>query len=388
MSLLLETKKIECALVITHFMARKNPPYDPIEGPANSVCKVLQFTLPSVGFLQIPLVGFDRPITRGHFDDQRKTKIPTLFGLVTPVKYVVDSILISCCIVHYSLVNMGKKKLVIGVDPLSCLPLTFFKKIFGYTLIFYSVDFNRKRFGSRVLQCLYEWANKISSKGSDQVWVVSESLKQYQEESYQIQAVHISNAPIFDKEFFEKSVQRRTGNKLAWSGSFMTDRQFDIFFTVLQKLQNVRPDLDVYLVPISDHEKFEAYAKKYNIQRCTVLKMYSRTEWQKFVASCDVGVAIYDDQFDQTRFAEPLKIWDYMMCGVPFIVSKEPSVPHSVIESGVAYCLDYKNSIPAGESLKEFLNPENLQRLQGACLKLAEEFSIKKKIEKALENIK
>lgn len=381
-------KSFEKALVITHVAYRNNPPYDPIEGPANSVCKVLRHSLPSMGFLQIPLVGFDHPLTRGHFDDQKKTNIPAFLGLVAPVKYLIDIILVSYCIIHYSFVNRGKKKLVIGVDPLSCLPLVFFKKIFDYTLIFYSVDFNQKRFDSRMLQKLYEWANLMSSKGSDQVWVVSESLRRYQEEAYRVQALHISNAPIFDGGLFQENKHLKTGNKLAWSGSFMTDRQFDIFFTTLKAIQNVRHDLDIFLVPITDYAKFEEYAKKYGLKRCTVLKMYSRSEWQRFVAHCDVGVAIYDDQFGQTQFAEPLKIWDYMMCGVPFIISREPSIPTAVRESGAAYVLDPKNKIPTSDSLSLFLDPENLNRLQPVCLELAERFSIEKQIEAALENIK
>jgi glycosyltransferase involved in cell wall biosynthesis len=305
-----------------------------------------------------------------------------------PVKYIIDIILVSYCIIHYSWVNRRKEKLIVGVDPLSCLPLVFFKKIFGYTLIFYSVDFNRKRFSSLMLQKLYEWANRISSKGSDQVWVVSESLKQYQEKIYQVQALHISNSPIFNDEFFRKNEHSRTGNKLCWSGSFMTDRQFDIFFTALKAIRNIRPDLDIFLVPITDYEKFEEYAKKYGLDRCTILKMYSRSEWQRFVAQCDVGVAIYDDQFGQTQFAEPLKMWDYMMCGVPFIISREPSIPSAVQESGVAYILDPKNKIPADNSLKEFLRPENIKSLQLKCLELAERFSIKKQMEAVLESIK
>ncbi len=381
-------KKFESALVITHAAYRNILPYDPIEGPANSVCKVLQSSFPSIGFLQIPLVGFNQPLIRGHFDHQQATKIPTFLGRIAPIKYLIDIVLVSYCIVHYVFVNRGKKKLIIGVDPLSCLPLVFFKKIFGYTLVFYSVDFNRKRFASTVLQSIYEWANKTSSKGSDQVWVVSEALRAYQDRVYQVPAIHISNSPIFDDTFFRESVGKRSGNKLGWSGSFMTERQFDIFFTVLKGLQALCPDLSLYLVPISDHEKFEAYARKYGLEQCTILKMYSRAEWQKFVASCDVGVAIYDDQFDQTKFCEPLKMWDYLMCGVPFVISQEPSIPPAIRDSGVAYLLDPKNQLPSDGSLQEFLRPENMKKLQSTCLALAEQFSIKKKIETALDALK
>lgn len=380
-------KKFEKALVITHFMSRKSAPYDPIEGPANSVCNVLSEHFQSIGFLQLPLFGFDRPIFRGHFHNPKETKIPAFLGRIAPIKYLIDSLLISYCIIHYCFVNKGKKKLIVAVDPLSCLPLVFFKIFFEYTLVFYSVDFNQKRFSSGILQKIYEWANKVSSQKSDQTWVVSESLQKYQKEVYGVEALHISNAPVFDGKLFQENRHLKTGNKLAWSGSFMTERQFDIFFTALKSFQSARKDLEIFLVPIADHEQFEIYGKKYELENFQVLRMYSRAEWQSFVVTCDIGIAIYDDQFGQTHFAEPLKIWDYLMTGVPFIISKEPSMPLPVRESGVAFVLDAHNKIPEGPSLASFLEAENLKRLQPICVNLAEQFSIKKTVWAALEKL-
>ena len=379
-------KKFASALVITHVAYRNNPPYDPIEGPANSVCKALINVVGDIKILQVPIDGFKKPLVYGWLENQKKLKIPMFLGTLAPVKYVLDIILVSIFTIGFSLSNIRKERLLIGVDPLSCLPLVFFKKIFNYKLVFYSVDFNKNRSKNKILQGLYEWSDKVSSLYSDQTWVVSESLKDYKQDKYQVKSVYIPNSPIFNQGLYADNQHLKTGNKLAWSGSFLTERQFDIFFTVLKDIQSIRPDLEIYLVPIGEHEKFEFYRQKYNLQRCQILKMYSRSEWQQFAAKCDIGIAVYDDQFGSTEFIEPLKIWDFMMCGLPFIISKEPSLATLIKDSGVAYSLDFKNKIPVGNSLRDFLSQENIKRLQPVGVEIARRFSIDKQVEQVLDS--
>lgn len=381
-----DMKKFASALVITHVAYRNNPPYDPIEGPANSICRALGNVAENIKIVQVPIDGFKRPLIYGHSENQKKLKIPIFLGILTPVKYILDIILISIFTVGYNLLNIRKKKLLIGVDPLSCLPLVVFKKIFNYKLVFYSVDFNKNRSKNRILQGLYEWSDKVSSLYSDQAWVVSESLQSYKQDEYKVKSIYIPNAPIFNQELYVSNRHLKVGNKLAWSGSFLTERQFDIFFAVLKDVQSVRPDLEIYLVPIWEREKFEIYCKKYNLKQCQILKMYSRLEWQQFAVKCDIGIAIYDDQFGSTKFIEPLKIWDFMMCGLPFIISKEPSLATFIKNSGVAYSLDFKNKMPSDNSLINFLNQENIKRLQPVCVEIAKRFSIDKQVEQALDS--
>ena len=169
---------------------------------------------------------------------------------------------------------------------------------------------------------------------------------------------------------------------MAWTGSLLTDRLFDIIFDVLKKIQNdVRPDMEFYFAPTRDHEKIEAYCQKYELKKYQVLDLHSRLEWQEFAATCDVGIALYDEQFGSTKFIEPVKIWDYLLCGLPFIVSSEPSISEPIKNSGVAYFLNPKNEIPNDSSLEKFLNPENIKEKQLACLEIAKEYDISKQIE-------
>lgn len=376
----------EKSLVVSHVVNRKAPPFEVLEGPYSSVAESLLSLAGGVETCQLPLNGFKDPVLYGDWKNRKPLKIPSLLGRIPLVKYLLDIFLIVFFLFKFNLKNRAKKCLVVGVDPLSCLPLTVFKKFFNYQLVFYSVDFNLHRFKNKILQKLYEKADELSSRGSHQTWVVCESLKDYKKEHYQVTSIYIPNSPVFQSDLFEKSKGFKTGNKMAWTGSFLTEKQYDILFGLLKKIQDeARPDLQFYFAPLQDHEKFERFARDYDLKIFKVLRLTSRREWQQFAATCDVGIATYDDQFGSTQFIEPLKIWDFMLCGMPFIISCEPSLATPVKKSGVAYLLAPHNQISDVASIRQFLQPEHLQSLQEPCLELAQEFDIRKQIAQALE---
>jgi|GEM_PF-3045887 glycosyltransferase involved in cell wall biosynthesis len=375
------------SLVVSHIVFRKAPPFEALEGPYSSVGNALQTLGTDVDTYLLPIDGFEKEIIHGSWNQKEQLWIPPIFGKFIPFKYLVDSIIIGLFSLAYCLKNRKHKLLVVGIDPLCCVALITFKKIFNYKLIFYSVDFNHTRFTNKALQYLYEKADELSSKYADQTWVVCESLKEYKKSRYQIESVYIPNSPIFNPSLFENGRSYKTGNKLAWTGSFLTNRQYDMLFSLLQQIQEIRPDMEFYFAPMGNYEKFRGFAKQYKLLKSEVLELHSRSQWQEFASKCDVGIAVYDPKFGSTEFIEPLKIWDFMVCGMPFIISCEPSVSQPIKDAGVAYFLSPDNRITNKLSLDRFLQRENLTKLQEKCVEISKEYSINRRIEAALTKL-
>ena len=138
--------KFNCALVVTHIAFRKAPPYDGLEGPYSSVANSLSSGINEVFTCQLPISGFDKPVSFGPWKNEKNFPIPTLLGNLAILKYLTDFILVIFFAAKFSLFKRNQKLLVVGVDPLCALPLTILKEIFGFKLVFYSVDFNKTRF--------------------------------------------------------------------------------------------------------------------------------------------------------------------------------------------------------------------------------------------------
>ncbi|OGK19462.1 hypothetical protein A2799_04850 [Candidatus Roizmanbacteria bacterium RIFCSPHIGHO2_01_FULL_39_24] len=376
--------KYEKAFVVTHIAYRTNSPYDALEGPYSSVCNGLTNAKVIIDTLQIPLEGYNQPALIGRWKKTRKLFLPKILGKIAPLKYIFDTFVVFFETRKYLQKNKNKKVLYIGVDPLSTISLVLLKKFYMFDLVFYSVDFNKHRFQNKFMQFLYEKLDEISSKQSEYVWAVCEGLVEYKKKHQKVITSYVPNSNQYTSLLFTAGYKKRTGNKMCWTGSCITPRQFSILFSVLEKVQKVRPDLEFHFAPVINHKEFEENCKKHGLKKWTVHTLHSRAEWQKLAAICDVGIAIYDDKFGSTKFIEPLKMWDFLLCGLPFIISCEPSIAKAVKTSGAAYLLQPKNIIPKDGSLKKFLDPKNLESLQKKCLELAKEYDIAVQMKKSL----
>ncbi len=379
-------KKFENVLVVSHIAYRKTEPLAPIEGPYSSLSSALIKNIKNVDILGLPLEGYKNEIIYGKWKKPQKKTLPSFLGNSLPVKFVIDILITTQFILQWSLKNKHKKKLVIGVDPLSCLPLLLFRPLLGYTLVFHCVDFNKNRFENKYLQLLYETADKWSSKYSDQTWVICEALRDYKRKTYGIESFYVPNSVVFNPTIYSSGHRERKGDKMIWTGSLLTDRQFDILFGFLSTIQKeIRKDIKYVIVPTKDHEKFELYSKKYMLRNTDILRLNGRLEFQKVAAKCDVGIALYDEKFGSTEFIEPMKIWDFLLCGLPFIVSKEPSLSKPILNSGVVYRLAPKNNLTDFDSLRLFLSEDNLASQSRTCLNIAKQFDIDKQVNERLK---
>lgn len=376
------------AFVVTHIAYRTSPPFDAIEGPYSSVCNALEKIGLKVHTLQIPLFNFLVPIRYGKWKQEKTIIVPPLLGFFTPLKYVIDGLITLLYTIKFLKRHSARKTLIVGVDPLSCFGLCLLKPLYRYSLVFYCVDYNGERFHNSFLKYVYEKIDEFCSKQADLVWAVCQALLDHKKKNYRVSAFYIPNSNTYNGTPYKKGVHMRTGNKVGWTGSCITERQFKIVFSTSKKIQDLRPDFHFYYAPVGNYAAFRKKAKAYGLKKYTVLELKSRREWQDFVATCDVGIAVYDEKFGSTRFIEPLKIWDFMMCAVPFIISCEPSIAEEVKKSGVAYVLEPKNVFPKDDSLAEFLDSKNLLSLQKKCLQLAKKYDISVQIEKSLASMR
>lgn len=379
--------KYRHVLVVSHIAFRNVIPYDRVEGPYSSVCQSLSRLGYEVTTLLLPLVRFDRPIFFGLWQKEKMIKIVHLLGRITVLKYIIDFFVIFAYVAKYTKENRSKKTIVVGIDPLCALPLALFKKITQNKFIFYSVDFNEKRFANKWLQYLYEMSDEVSSRNASLVWVVCESLQNQKKKKYGVFSYYIPNSSMYNETFFKEGKDKRTGDKLVWTGSCVSERQFTILFKTVKTIQQIVPNLKPFFAPVGKYDEFIKNCKSYKLRNWHVLQLKSRSEWQEFAATCDVGIAIYDDQFGSTKYIEPLKIWDFMLCGLPFIISSEPSLNREVKGSGIAYLLDKHNIVSDALGLRQFIQNSKQPVAWEKCISLAKKYDIGKKINESLKKL-
>ena len=366
-------------LIITHIVFINNLP---IAGPYSSVIKSLQNKTKYLEVLEIPLYNFDEPIIYGDVINLSKLKISKLFGAISPIKYIMDIIITTIFLFKFGL-RKSEHKAVISIDPLSALIPSIICKILRAKSIFYCVDFSENRFNNKILQKLYEKADKIASIHSDQTWSVCDSMKKYKLENYSVKSLYIPNSFTYTDNYIAK-LSKRSGNRVVWTGSILTGKQIVDIFNLCAQIQKIRPETEFRFVPSNRLNDFKEMAKNTTLKNVQIFDVYGQEKSRELVSQCDLGLAVYDKNFGSTKYIEPIKIWEYMLCGIPFVISKEPSVNPKVIKSGVAFILDKDNKINDTERLKKFIDKNNLSKLYKASLLLAKEYDASKLMKDAV----
>lgn len=366
-------------LIITHVVFINNLP---IAGPYSSVIKSLQNNTKYLEVLEIPLYNFDEPIIYGDSFNLRRMKINKFLGAISPIKYITDIIIETIFLFKFGL-RKSAHKTIISIDPLSALIPSIICKIFHTKSIFYCVDFNENRFSNKILQKLYEAADKISSIHSNQTWSVCDSMKKYKLENYDVKSLYIPNSFTYTDNYMTK-LSKRSGNRVVWTGSILTDKQIVDIFDICSYIQKIRSETEFWFIPSNRLNDFKEAAKNTTLKNVQILDVYGQEKSRELVSQCDLGLAVYDKKFGSTKYIEPIKIWEYMLCGIPFIISKEPSVNPEVIKSGVAFILDEDNKIDDTERLKKFIDKDNLFKLYKTSLSIAKRYDASKLMKDAV----
>lgn len=367
-------------LVITHVLYRNKKP---VAGPYTSVINALEKTC-AIDTIKIPLLEYNDPIYYGSQKNEKLISIPKFLGKLLPIKYLVDFVFTTILIIKFLHKSRKRESIVIGIDPLCALPAILVKTVAKLKLIFYCVDFNEHRFDSSFLQKLYEKSDEICSKYSDQTWAVCEELVNYKKFNYKISAKYIPNSFPFTEKYYEKNKDKRTGNKVVWTGSILTEKQITDIIKLSMQIQNIKPETEFWYIPSNKIDLFYTGVEKLGLKNTKILDVEGQEASRELVSQCDLGLAIYDKNFGSTKYIEPIKIWEYMMCGLPFIISCEPSLCAKVKESGVAFLLGQDNSINDNQRLVSFISSQNLHELRDSCVEFAREFDASKTMNNAL----
>lgn len=372
-------------LIITH-IAFNPKTGQPVEGPYTSVGKAMaQIFNRQPSFLEIPLKDFEGPIIYRWDSVEKLYRVPRIFGKIATVKYITDSLL--SLIVGLIFVLRNKENaLIIGIDPLTTWVLTLLTKLFKFKLVFYCVDFSQNRSSQSFFSRLYKLADRISSQRSNQVWVVCEALQEYKKANYNINSFYIPNSFPFDPRY-SNNLSQRTQRRTVWTGSILTDRQIQHIFRLCKEIQKLRPEMEFSFIPSNHQENFQKAILVFDLKNAQVFNVPGQEESRQIVSTCDLGLAIYDKEHGSTKYIEPIKIWEYMMCGLPFIISREPSLNRDVINAGVAYQLAEDNEIPQDGSLKQFIDPNNLERRKSKCIELAQKYDVVKTVKESINLI-
>ena len=232
----------------------------------------------------------------------------------------------------------GEVDIFIGANNFDVLPGIFARKFLGKKIekiIYFASDFSEGRFGNFILDGIYYKVEKIALKNSD---LVVSNTKRAEEKRISFgldkkKSLVIPNGVHLKKEVFEeKEINKRNfvfiGNVTKEHGLYDL---LEILHTIMDKfvLIGSGDDWD-RVVDLCKERKinFESFYKKDH--------EFTIDYIQKFNG---IGLAPYNMESKWTYYCSPLKVSEYISCGVPVLMSDVPEIADLVEKEhyGITY---------------------------------------------------
>lgn len=295
-----------------------------------------------------------------------------------PINYIKDFVLTVWILWH---AIDGPVTYYFGFDSLACLPGIWLRwRLKPNQLIAYNADYSTERFTSRLLNAIYQWADRYVTKHADLIWCVTERIAKirHRQGKPRQQVIVVPNGVHLD--LISRQGQHDRG--LVFIGNLTREKGLALLLTALTD----QPEL--HLTIYGDGEtrpELEALTKDLGLtDRVEFAGQKTNAEILKLLPNYQIGIALYQASESYVYYSDPLKVKEYLAAGLPVIVTDVPEIAQTVVKAGAG--LSIKKETELTEALRHVLKQQHT--MAAAALELAKSFDWSTLLTHALEQSK
>ena len=224
-------------------------------------------------------------------------------------------------------------------------------------------------------------------KKVDKVFVTGDGDAEFLQEYYGINnTVVIRNLPLKQKATEPKDFRKmlnisESSTILLYQGVILEGRGFEPLLNVMTKIKNC--DLVVLGTGVFQ-AKYEKLAVELGLKkRVHFLGNIDQSELINYTSGADLGIALIENISKSYYYALPNKLFEYIMAGLPVLISNLPQMKKIVNDYEVGEVVDLENIDEVETILKEFIaNQTKLYNFRKNTIVAAEELNWQKEYQK------
>lgn len=275
--------------------------------------------------------------------------------------------------------------LFIGVDNINALCGLLLKKI-GRTkkVVYYTIDYFPTRFSNKQLNSLYHAIDKLCVKYSDETWNVSEKMIYAREKTNSMQFSQYPRQYTVPIGIWYKKVERLPFNKvkmnkIVFVGHLVAHMGVDLIIKSIPLIQEKIPTLSVDIIGGGEElDNLNRLAKKMKVASCVHFWGWvkDRTKLETIMKSSSIGLAPFNTTIldEKVKNADPGKIKDYMLLGMPVVMTNAVSASEELRKNKCAYIISYTKKSFSNAIIALLLDKKLLQEYRKNVLKYIKQF--------------
>lgn len=283
----------------------------------------------------------------------------------------------------------GKYDLFIGVDPLNAL-VGIILRFFGRTnkVVYYTIDYFTPRFKNKALNAIYHSIDKFCVRFCDEIWNFS-SVMAKARETY-------NNMPrsLYGKQYTvpngvwfyqakRKSFDKINKKKIIFTGHLNAMNGVDLILQAMPKIIKKIPDIEVEIIGGGpEYENLRRQARDLQLEKYILFHGWidNRQKLEHLLSDAAVGLAPFNTNIagDKIRNADPAKLKDYTLLGVPFIVTDAIANPKEVMDMKYGIVIKYDKDQLARAVIKLLRDEKLLKEYRENALQFAKQYDNEK----------
>ncbi|MHC1716418.1 MAG: glycosyltransferase [Candidatus Dojkabacteria bacterium] len=257
-----------------------------------------------------------------------------------------------------------RKESIFHCNDLYALPPAFWiKKFFNKnTKIVYDCHEHETEaqiyIGNRLIQKIAQIFERKMIYTADKVITVSESIAKDYVQMYKIEKPQlVFNSPLFESikkyDLFREELGIQKDKEIfLFQGKYLPGRGLNNLIEIFKDLEKVNRNIVLVFLIYGEgaeavKEQIRGYGNIYWHDKVSVM------EYMKYVASADWGIYLMENICKNHDYALPNKIFDYVLGGLPVVVSNLKEMSNFVNENKVGYAINPHDKEGAIELLKK-----------------------------------
>lgn len=211
--------------------------------------------------------------------------------------------------------------------------------------IFYEHDHTPERFKNKLLNRVFHYLNGFSARHADVVWDNPPNLSEIRRRQGADlrKVIRVPHGVDLDKITIPPpaEVKRHT---LVYAGDVVPAKGLQLVVEAVKNLVQKIPQIKVAIVGSGRYEpELKKLVKEAKLENVFEFFGYTRHDWTLFyLPSCGVALAPYVDEAEGTfKYCEPLKVKDYLACGLPIIITKVPDFANEIEMKTLGVAINY-----------------------------------------------
>jgi len=295
---------------------------------------------------------------------------------------------------YFVLLARSKFDLCVALDNLNTVTMLPFKKTGTVKkLVFYTIDYNPKRFKNKVLNSIYHFFDRLACYYSDAIWVLSkkmdtERVKNKVDIKRMAQSIHLPMGANLERIKIQP-LNRINRHQIVYAGFLMEKQGVQLAIESLPKVIKKIPDVKFIIIGQGEYErKLKQLVKNLKIAKYVDFKGFVKDhkEVEKILCKSAVAVAPYMDSPDNyTRYTDPGKPKLYLGCGLPVVITDVPQIAKVIQSKKAGLIADYETSSFANTIIKILSNNELYRKYRENAIELSKNYDTNTLIARAID---